>query len=171
MTTTIAPQPEYASRSTALSSVSEMVSNRLSGELHKYHQMSKAGYSQHSAMKYEQETTPTDQAPTTPRPYRTASRMRCRRRQSPTSSTVSSVRSTQVEMRRGKVKTTSYLRPVDTPNQIRARDERLIPPLRLLSTCRTLSFTSFRRRCRRHLSSTRHRYRLQSRHDRGGQRS
>jgi hypothetical protein len=91
-------QPEYASRSTALSSVWEMVSNRLSGELHEYHQMSKAGYSQHSAMKYEQETTHTDQAPTTPRPYQTASRMRCRRRQSPTSSTISSVNSIQAKM-------------------------------------------------------------------------
>jgi hypothetical protein len=133
--------------------------------------MSKAGYSQHPVMRYEQETTHTDQAPTTPRPYRTASRMRCRRRQSPTSSTISSVNSIQVRMGRGKVKTTSYLRPVDTPNQIRARKERLIPPLRPLSTCRTLSFTSFRRQCCRHLSSTRHRYRLQTRHDRGGQRS
>jgi hypothetical protein len=33
MTTTIAPQPEYASRSTALRSVWEMVSKRSSGEL------------------------------------------------------------------------------------------------------------------------------------------
>jgi hypothetical protein len=132
MTTTIAPQPEHASRSTAFSSVWEMASNRLLGELHENHQMSKAGYSQHPVMRYEQETTHTDQAPTTPRPYRTASRMRCRRRQSPTSSTISSVRSIQVRMGRGKVKTTSHLRPVDTPNQIRARNERLIPPLRLL---------------------------------------
>jgi hypothetical protein len=78
MTTTIAPQPEYASRSTAFSSVWEMASNRLLGELHENHQMSKAEYSQHPVMRYEQETTHTDQAPTTPRPYRTASRMRCR---------------------------------------------------------------------------------------------
>jgi hypothetical protein len=136
MATTIAPHPEYASRS---SSVWEMVSNRLSGELHEHHQISKAGNSQHPVMRYEQEMTHTDQTPTAPRPYRTASRMRCRRRQSPTSSTISSVRSIQVRMGRGKVKTTSHLRPVDPPNQIRARNERLIHPLRLVPTCRTLS--------------------------------
>jgi hypothetical protein len=34
----------------------------------------------------------------------------------------------------GYVKVKSYLRPVDTPDQIRARDDRLIPPLRLLLT-------------------------------------
>jgi hypothetical protein len=91
--------------------------------------------------------------------------MRCRRRQSPTSSTISSVHSMHVRIGRGKVKTRSYLRPVDTPNLIRAHNERLIPPLRLLPTCRTLSFTSFRCRCRPLLSSTRHRYRLQPRYD------
>jgi hypothetical protein len=92
--------------------------------------------------------------------------MRSRRRRSPTitieiSSVHPSSVSVQVQVRirrgRGRIKTTSHLRPVDIPNQVRARNERLISHLRLL-------IATF---CRRHrLGSTRHRYRLQSRYDR-----
>jgi hypothetical protein len=166
MTTTIAPQPEYASRSTALSSVWDMVSNRSSGELIK-------GIRQFLLHLIEvrksiaRRTVLADLAPIVPRPYRIASRMQSRSRQSPTSSTTSSVDPVQVRMGSAAIKIRSYLRPVDTPDQIRARNERLIPPLCFFPTCSTLSFASFRtlHRRRRRLSSTRHRYRLQSRHD------
>jgi hypothetical protein len=52
--------------------------------------------------------------------------------QSPTSSTISSVHPVQVRIGNAYVEVKSYFRPVDTPDQIRARDDRLIPPLRLL---------------------------------------